>query len=284
MSTVLKKIWNIATTVMLSLFVAFVILLFGVKLFGIEPHIVLSGSMEPKIWTGSIVYVKKLSPAEAQQLQAGQDVTYVVNKQGTKVTHRIYEVVGPAYQKNQHGEFVLDANGEKIPAIDENGNQIVMYTTYGINNGGTLDGEVGVGNLASSNVIGKPIFSIPLLGYVANFVQTTHGRIIAFGFCFVLLVASFFSGSDKKSKKNGGLVKKVVTELTSEPQTPIDPSETSVENADGSLGSTPSDESTVEVGLNEAPQSEVTPNEVTPNETTASEAFSENNSESTKKG
>lgn len=271
MSAVLKKIWNIATTFLLSLFVIFVILLFGVKLFGIEPHIVLSGSMEPEIWTGSLVYVKKLTPTEAQQLQAEQDVTYVVNKQGTKVTHRIYEVVGPAYQKNQHGEFVLDANGEKIPAIDENGNQIVMYTTYGINNGGTLDGEVGVGNLASSNVIGKPIFSIPLLGYVANFVQTTHGRIIAFGFCFVLLVASFFSGSDKKSKKNGGLVKKVVTELTSEPQTPIDPSETSVENADGAPESTPSETSSVEVDLNEPTKAETSPAEA-PQTETATEA------------
>ena len=43
----LKKVLDIASTVMLVLFVAFVILLVGVRLFGIEPHIVLSGSMEP---------------------------------------------------------------------------------------------------------------------------------------------------------------------------------------------------------------------------------------------
>ena len=272
MSAVLKKIWNIATTFLLSLFVIFVILLFGVKLFGIEPHIVLSGSMEPEIWTGSLVYVKKLTPTEAQQLQAEQDVTYVVNKQGTKVTHRIYEVVGPAYQKNQHGEFVLDANGEKIPAIDENGNQIVMYTTYGINNGGTLDGEVGVGNLASSNVIGKPIFSIPLLGYVANFVQTTHGRIIAFGFCFVLLVASFFSGSDKKDKKSKSILNGVVTKPSSEPQTPIDPSEASVENADGAIGSAPSETSPEAIELSETPQAETSSVEAAKAEPTQTEA------------
>lgn len=185
----------------LIFFVVVVILLVGVKLVGIEPHIVLSGSMEPEIKTGSLVYVKKLTPAEAMNLKEEQDVTYVVDKRGTKVTHRIYEVVGPAYVKNQYGEFVLDENGEKVVAKDNNGNEIVMYTTYGINNGGTLDGEVGVGNLASSNVIGTPLFSIPYLGYLANFVQTSHGRILAFGFCFALIILSLFSGSGKEKKK-----------------------------------------------------------------------------------
>ena len=197
----LKKIINLFTTVVLILFVIFVILLVGVKLVGIEPHIVLSGSMEPEIMTGSLVYVKKLTPAEAMTLKADQDVTYVVDKSGTKVTHRIYEVVGTAYVKNQYGEFILDENGEKVPAKDNNGNEIVMYTTYGINNNNTLDGEPGVGNLASSNVVGTPVFSIPYLGYLANFVQTSHGRILAFGFCFALIILSLFSGSGKEKKK-----------------------------------------------------------------------------------
>lgn len=198
--SIIKKALNILTTVVLIFFVVVVILLVGVKLVGIEPHIVLSGSMEPEIKTGSLVYVKKLTPTEAMNLKEEQDVTYVVDKRGTKVTHRIYEVVGPAYVKNQYGEFVLDENGEKVPAKDNNGNEIVMYTTYGINNGGTLDGEVGVGNLASSNVIGTPVFSIPLLGYLANFVQTSHGRIICFGFCIALVILSLFSGSGKAKK------------------------------------------------------------------------------------
>jgi signal peptidase len=198
--------------------------------------------MEPEIWTGSIVYVKALTPDEAQELEAEQDVTFVINKQGTKVTHRIYEVVGPAYMKDQYGNYLLDDNGEKIPAVDQNGNQIVMYTTYGINNGGTLDGEIGVGNLASTNVIGKPVFSIPLLGYVASFVQTRIGRIIAFGFCFVLIVASIFSSPDKKDKKSKSLPKKDAVEQSGEPIVPIDSSETIVENADTLSGELPSEE------------------------------------------
>ena len=214
MSGTFKKILNITTSVLVVLFVVFVALLLGARLFGVEPHIVLSGSMEPDIWTGSIVYVKPISQEEAQSLEVGEDVTYVVNAQGTKVTHRIYEVVGPAYVKNQHGEFVLDANGEKVLAKDQNGNNIIMYTTYGINNHGTIDGELGVGNLASTNVIGKPVFSIPLLGYVANFVQTPHGRIIAFGFCIVLIVMSLFGDLGSKEK---GAKEKDKSEKSSEP-------------------------------------------------------------------
>ena len=46
------------------------------------------------------------------------------------------------------------------------------------------------------------MFSIPLIGYVASYVQNPPGRYIAFGACFVLIVLTFFSGTSGK-KKNG---------------------------------------------------------------------------------
>ena len=205
----IKKIIDIVSSALLVMFVIFAILLVGVRLVGIEPHIVLSGSMEPEILTGSLVYVTKLSPEEAMELKEGDVVTYIVDKRGTKVTHKIYEVVGPAYVKNQHGELVFDENGEPTVAKDGNGNPIIMYTTYGINNknssdpsGYTLDGKLGEGNLASSNVFGKPVFSIPYLGYVAHFVQNPPGRYVAIGVCIILIFITFFSSSvDKVEKK-----------------------------------------------------------------------------------
>lgn len=211
----LKKALDIASTVALSLFVLFVVLLVGVRLFGIEPHIVLSGSMEPEIMTGSLVYVKPISVEEAQSLKVGDTVTYLVDKSGTKVTHCIYEVVGPAYVKDQYGEFVLDANGEKTVAKDDKGQPIIMYLTYGINNknedeksGYTLDGKEGEGNLASTNVFGKPVFSIPFLGYIANFVQNPPGQYIAIAGCALLVGLTLISGGEdedkKKKKKKGG--------------------------------------------------------------------------------
>ena len=205
----LKKSVDITTTVLLILFVIFVVLLVGVRIFGLEPHIVLSGSMEPEIKTGSLVYLVDVSPEEAQNLKPGDTVTFLAGSDGTKVTHRIYNVVGPIpiYELDDHGNPKRDANGDPIIqsyATDKNGQTIVMYTTYGINNNDTLDGDPEKGNLASSNVVGRPVFSIPLLGYIANYVQTPSGRIMAFGGCFLLVLITFFSGmlgkSDKKEK------------------------------------------------------------------------------------
>ena len=202
----LKKTVDITTTVLLILFVVFVILLVGVRLFGIQPHIVLSGSMEPEILTGSLVYVAELSAEERQNLQPDDTVTYQVDQKGTKVTHKIYNVVGPIaiYETDSNGNPKQDENGEPIVksyATDQNGETIVMYTTYGINNNGTLDGDPEKGNLASSNIVGKPLFSIPLLGYVANYVQSPFGRYVAFSVCLMLVALTLFSSSLGKKEK-----------------------------------------------------------------------------------
>ncbi len=196
----LKKMFDILSNVLLAAFILVLALLVGVRLFGIEPHIVLSGSMEPEIKTGALVYVKRLSPKEACELKAGETITFVMKKSGTKVTHKIYEVVGYVYLRDQQGEPLLDANGTPLVKRDSSGNPIVMYTTYGINNkntadpsGYTLDGKLGVGNLASSEVFGKPIFSIPLLGYASHFLQSPQGKCVAIAFCVLLLGSTLLS-------------------------------------------------------------------------------------------
>ena len=211
MPKALKKVLNITSTVLLVVFIVFVVLLVGVRIVGIEPHIVLSGSMEPEIMTGALVYVSKLSPEEAQSLEPGDTVTYQVDQKGTKVTHKIYNVVGPIpiYETDENGNQKFDENGDpviKSYVTDQSGETVVMYTTYGINNDGTLDGDPKVGNLASSNIVGKPIFSIPFLGYLANFVQSPSGRFLAMGGCLLLIVFTFLTGlfgKSEKPEKNG---------------------------------------------------------------------------------
>ena len=207
----MKKALDIGSKIALGAFVLLVALLVGARLFGIEPHVVLSGSMEPEILTGSLVYVKPLTPEETQRLKVGDTVTFIADKNGTKVTHKIYEVVGPAYVKNQHGEYLLDESGSRIVAKDDAGNDIIMYTTYGINNenentesGYTLDGVPGVGNLASSNVFGRPVFSIPLLGYLASLLQSTVGRYLSIAVGALLILSVFLGSSDKKKDEPEG--------------------------------------------------------------------------------
>lgn len=201
----LKRTLNITSTVLLVAFVLFVVLLVGVRLFGLEPHIVLSGSMEPEIKTGALVYLTDLTPEEKQNLQPGDTITYQVDAKGTKVTHKIHNVVGPIpiYDTDQNGNPKLDENGAPIIksyVTDQSGETIVMYTTYGINNHGTLDGDPEKGNLASSNIVGKPVFSIPLLGYVANFLQTPSGRYMAISGCLLVVAFMLLSGVLGKGK------------------------------------------------------------------------------------
>lgn len=199
-----KKTLDVTSTVALIIFIVFVILLVGVRVFGIEPHIVLSGSMEPEILTGSMVYVDKLTPEQAQSLKEGDTVTYQVDQRGTKVTHRIYNVVGkiPIYELDEKGNPKLDEGGNPIIreyAKDESGYEIVMYTTYGINNvhdgnvENALDGDPEIGNLASSNVIGKVKFTIPFLGYLAHFVQNPPGKYVVLIGCVMLIFMTFFA-------------------------------------------------------------------------------------------
>jgi signal peptidase len=164
----IKRIWNIATTIFVVLVVLLAILLVGVRLIGIQPYTVLSGSMEPNYHVGSLIYVKKVDPLT---LDVDDPVTFMLNE-NTVATHRIIE---------------------KIP--DETDPNVVRFRTKGDHNDDP-DGSL----LHSNNVIGKPIFTIPYLGYLANFVQNPPGRYIALGACAFLLVTVIFSGGEKKPK------------------------------------------------------------------------------------
>ena len=154
-----KKIYNLLGTAMIVVIVVLAILLAGVRLFGITPYVVVSGSMEPTFHVGSVVYVVEV---DAYDMKKGDPVTYKVGT--TVVTHRIDEVIKTGVDKTS-----------------------VRYVTKGDANKTADLGEP----LHPSNVIGKPIFSIPVLGYIANFVQNPPGFYIALAFCLGLLLLGF---------------------------------------------------------------------------------------------
>ena len=60
----------------------------------------------------------------------------------------------------------------------------------------------------SKNVIGKPLFCIPYLGYVAEYLQTPKGRLVSFGACAVLmlvmLILPAFEKNAAKEPPNAG--------------------------------------------------------------------------------
>ena len=172
-----KRIWDIFTTLLVIAAVVLAIALVGVRLVGLQPFTVLSGSMEPTYHTGSLIYVKKV---DYRTLEVGDAITFMLDE-NTVATHRIVGIVP-----------------------DEEDPEVVRYRTKGDAN----EAEDG-GLVHYKNVIGKPVFTIPKLGYIASYVQNPPGTYVAIsaGAFIVLLMflpellRSIFSdgGEEKKS-------------------------------------------------------------------------------------
>lgn len=165
-----KKIWNTVTTILVVVVVILALLLVGARFFGLQVFTVLSGSMEPTYHTGSLIYVKKVDPFE---LKEGDVITFMLDED-TVATHRIAGVVP-----------------------DEEDPSVVRFRTKGDAND-SEDGSL----VHYKNVIGSPVFTIPKLGYVANYIQNPPGTYIAISAGAILLLLVFlpdlFADDDKK--------------------------------------------------------------------------------------
>ncbi len=175
MSRNLKKIWNVVSRILVALVVLLAIALVGVRLVGIKTYAVVSGSMEPTYPTGSLLYVKSI---DVKELKVGDAITFMVDED-TVATHRIIEI---------------------IP--DEEDSSVLRFRTQGDANE-TADGTP----VHYKNIIGKPVFAIPYLGYFAHFVQNPPGLYLAIGFAVVLVLLVFLpdmlgddEGKNKKKK------------------------------------------------------------------------------------
>ncbi len=177
MNKTLKRIWNSITSILVALMLLLAIALVGVRLFGFQVFTVLSGSMEPTYHTGSLIYVKE---ADYRALKSGDVITYMANE-NTVVTHRIVGIVP-----------------------DDEDASVLRFRTKGDANDAE-DGKL----VHYRNIIGTPVFSIPYLGYAANFIQNPPGTYIAISLGAVLLLLVFlpdllFSDQDaQKSKQKG---------------------------------------------------------------------------------
>ena len=154
-----KKIWNGVSTALVVLVVILALLLVGARCIGLQVFTVLSGSMEPTYHVGSLIYVKDTDP---YALQSGDVITFMLDED-TIATHRIVEVVP-----------------------DEEDPTVVRFRTKGDAN------DVEDGSLVHyKNVVGTPVFSIPYLGYVANYIQNPPGTYIAISAGAILIMLTF---------------------------------------------------------------------------------------------
>lgn len=175
-----KKVWNTVTSILVGIVVVIAVLLVGVRLVGFQVFTVLSGSMEPTYSTGDLLYVKSV---DYTKLEAGDVITYMIDED-TVATHRIVEV---------------------IP--DENDPATLRFATKGDANN-AVDGTP----VHYKNVIGSPVFSLPKMGYFANYIQNPPGMYIVISGGAILLMLLFipdliFSDEEeekpKKKRKKG---------------------------------------------------------------------------------
>lgn len=196
----IKRVWDIISMIIVIAAVILAVMLVGTRIVGLRPLTVLSGSMEPAIKTGSLVYVKEV---DTGTLQKGDVITYTIDADGTYATHRIIEIIPEG--------MTLDMNGEVVPIDTSNAsapNPVkikLRFRTKGDNNDSSDATPV-----ADVNVVGKVLFSVPYLGYVSNYIQHPPGMYIAISIGAILILLVFLpdllfddkeAEKDKKKKK-----------------------------------------------------------------------------------
>ena len=172
MTKIIKTIWNWISGILVAVVVLLAVALVGVRLVGLHPFVVLSGSMMPEYQVGSLIYVKSV---DYKTLQVGDDITYMLDED-TVVTHRIIEVL-----------------------IDEEDPNTIRYFTQGIAN--DIPDATSV---HYKNIIGSPVFTIPYLGYVSNYIQNPPGMYVAIAagaFLILLVFLPDLFDDDKKKKE-----------------------------------------------------------------------------------
>ncbi|EKE20487.1 MAG: type I signal peptidase [uncultured bacterium] len=104
--------------------------------------VVLSGSMEPKIHTGSLIFIKSVN-----EYNIGDIVTRRTEEGVTTITHRIIE------KDFKDGQTIFNTKGDANNTADN------------------VD-------VKQEFITGKVFFNIPYLGYAVNFAKTTQGLIL----------------------------------------------------------------------------------------------------------
>lgn len=184
---VLRKLWSVISTLLVIVMVILAVLLVGVRVVGLTPYAVLSGSMEPTYHVGALIYVKDVAPAD---ITVGMPITFVVNEDLLLATHRVVDIQVLTTRQEQ----VLDEAGN--PVLDDEGNPVVEEIpldepTYYFRTKGDANDAVDGTPVHYKNVVGTPVFSIPYLGYLSSWLQTRQGMIMGICIALVLVILTF---------------------------------------------------------------------------------------------
>ena len=161
----MKKFFSKMSTVIIVLLAISILIVVIPKFLGIQYRAVLTASMEPEIPVGSLVII---FPAKFEDIQIGDDISFVRDKNLTVVTHRVIE-------KNSINK---------------------TFITQGISNN-TADAPT-----SNENVLGIVKFKIPKLGYPIMWLTIPSVRYISIAIISSLVIISLFFGGFQKKKTN----------------------------------------------------------------------------------
>ena len=161
----IKKIWDTVTSVLVALVVIFAVFLMGSRLMGLQVYNVISASMEPTYSVGDLLYVKAVDP---DSVKVGDPITFVLNEDLLVATHRVVKIDS----ENRRFTTKGDANETEDAAP-----------------------------VHFNNLIGVPVFSIPLLGYISAYIQSPPGMYVAIGLGALLIAAVFLPDMITKETK-----------------------------------------------------------------------------------
>lgn len=165
------KVWfSRFATVATAAIAMIAIALVGARLFGFRTFTVMSGSMEPDYPVGSMIYVQ---PVDYHNLKVGDVISYVADNDKTIVTHRIASI---EIDKKDSDVYRFKTKGDANSSPDSN---LVHY----------------------KNVLGTPIITIPLIGYVAHNIQQPPGVYIMLVVGTLLLAWTFLPGTLEERRR-----------------------------------------------------------------------------------
>ena len=160
----MKKMINIFQSITITIGFVVILLFLVPRIFGIVPFIVLSGSMEKEIKTGSIAYVN--TNVRVEDIKVGDIIAFKVGN--SQVTHRVVSI-----------------------------NEDNTFTTKG-----DANDTVDLNNVKFKNYKGKTILSIPYAGYALRLAQTKFGYFIIIVCALINLGSLILVKDNKKIKFN----------------------------------------------------------------------------------
>jgi len=146
-----RKVCSTLSTVILAAVIAVAIGIFAARVYGLEGYIVMSGSMEPTIHTGSLCLVN--TTVTYDDIEVGDVIAFEIsgtNGSTVKVTHRAVEITEDGIETKGDANDVTDG----ISTTEE-------------------------------NYVGKTVLAIPYIGYICSYLQIKKVRSI----CILILAA-----------------------------------------------------------------------------------------------